>query len=333
MSDKLRHIKLRRLVDSPLEEKKNTMDDTDLAIISNLVSLREDDDKKEEKSKKKKKKKDKKKKKKKDKKEKVKKSKMHLDVLDIYSEKDNVSEEEKRDKLYQARFSSSLILLKDILKETNATIVENKQFLNDLKRGYIGEQRVKISPMAISTQMNAISQLINTKLAAIKQITDVNKSISDLELKKISSDLKAKADSGEAQEQNSKLIIDKMFDQLINFDMPEDPNIEKKESKKKKKKKEYDDIDDRIDDLIKSGDMEITDTDEAMKYETKGASVAIRMNNENENEWEFFAIDDEGEEIYDYPLPKKSVVGKVKFNDDFTKGKDELGQVYDVYLI
>ena len=335
--DKIRHVRVRRLVDSPLDDDEISarMTDDDLEILKSLTELGEKKKKKKDKDKKKKDKKDKKKKdkdKKKKKKDKIKKPKMHLDALDIYGENEE-NKREELDKLYQSRFSSSLLLLTDVLKETNDAILENKQILNDLKKGLVGDIHVKVSPMAISTQSNSVSQLINTKLAAIKQITDVNKSISDLELKKLSNDQKVKAQDKAVEEQDSRVLMDKVFDKLINFDMPEDPTIEEKKKKKKKKHKNYDSIDDRINDLVEEGEIEFTDTENALKYERDGGiEEAIRMNSKDPSDWEFVALDPEGNEVYDYPLPRKSNVGKVKFNDEYTSGKDLLGNKYNVYL-
>lgn len=339
----IRHIKVKRLIDSPLDNyEPANMTDIDLEIISSLVSLdkkkskksKDKDESKKKKDKDKKKKDKKKDKKKKKDKEKIKKPKMHIDALDIYGE-DEENRREELDKLYQSRFSSSLLLLTDILKETNDTILENKKFLNELKKGFIGDIRVKLSPMAISTQSNSISQLINTKLATVKQITDVNKAISDLELKKLSNDQKVKAADKSIEVQDSRILLDKVFDDLINFDMPEDPNVDKKKEKKKKKKKdkEYDSIDDRIDDLIKDGEIEFTDTENALKYEKDGGvEIAIRMNRNDESDWEFVALNPDGEEVFDYPLPRKSIVGTMKFDDEYITAKDMLGEKYNVYI-
>lgn len=329
--EKIRHVKVRRLIDSPLKEENAMMTDSDLEIINGLIAL--DSDKEEKKSKKEKKKKkkdkDKKKKKKKDK-EKKKKKNSNLDALNIYD--DEKPEVDPMGSLYKQRFSSSLILLRDLMKEIDDSIYDNKELLAQLKKGYIGDIRVKISPMAIASQNGSISQLINTKLATIKQITDVNKSISDLELKKMSNDQKVKANDPAAAGLSDKALIDKVFNDLINFDMPEDPTIEKKSKKKKKKEKEYDSIEDRLKDLEDSGEITFNENEEAVKYERMGVRVAIRMSI-NTNEWEFFAIDSNGDEVFDYPLPMKKNIGKVKFSEDFKTGKDELNNVYDVYLV
>lgn len=339
MGDKMRKVKVRRIVDSPLEDKKNTMDDRDLQLLSDFISLslpknKDKDDDKKDKKKKKKKDKDKKKKDKKDKKKKLKKNKMDLSALNIYEE-DDEEEAKKNDEFYQYRFRGSLILLKDILKEIDDNIFDNKKFLEDLKQGKIGDIRVKLSPMTISNQMSNVSGLISTKLNVVKQITDINKVISDFELKKATADGKEKKD--ESKEQNSKLIMDKMFDSLINFDMPEDPTITKKKKEKKEKKKnkddEYDNIDDRIDALIESGEMELTDNEQAFKYEADGGVEIAIEKSLNTGKWNFIALNGDGDEVGDYPLPSKSNVGTVKFSENGETAKDSLGQKYNVYLI
>lgn len=326
MGEKIKKVRVKRIIDSPLEDK-TTMDDNDINILNNLISLSKGGKKEKEKektSRKKEKKKDKKKNKKKDK---IKKPKLNLDALRIFDEDDEVKKD--NEEFYEQRFSSSLILLRDVLKEVNDNIVENKLYLNELKNGRIGDNRIKMSPMTISSQMTNIASLVNTKLSAIKQITDVNKSISDLELKKVNVD--QKINGTEDKEQNSKLMMDKVFDQLINFDMPDDPYIEQKTEKKKKNKK-YKNIDDRINQLEEKGELEFTDNEKAFKYEKDGVEVAIRKDFDK-GTWEFFAQNKKGDELFDYPLPDKKNVGRMKFDDKSDKAKDALGQTYNVYLI
>lgn len=369
MGDKIKIVKVRRLVDIPTKEKV-TMDDNDIDILNNLISLsskktkpnyydqNSDDDEDDDffgKKKKKDKKKDKKKKKKDKKKDKIKKPKLNLDKLKIFDdevEKDDVD-------FYEQRFSSSLVLLTDSLKEINDTIVDNKRYLNELKSGQIGEHRIKMSPMTIASQMGNIASLINTKLSAIKQITDVNKSISDLEIKKFNNDIKVNGGKKEGSETNTNLLMDQVFDKLINHNneikkaekelydeedddkkkskkkkekIKDDDDDNDKKSKKKKEKKEYDSIDDRINSLMESGELEFTDNESAFKYERDGVEIAIQKKLKT-SEWEFIALNSDGDELFDYPLPDKKNIGKVKFDEKSDTAKDALGQKYNVYYV
>lgn len=353
----------------------NSLSDDDLDIINSLTSIKnsnnKDDDyydinddeyedfnnqyrklrdrydnEYDELSPKKRKKLEKKMKKLEKKKNKIAKSKMDLSLINIYKEEDETEEEKSKRKniddedFYLERFSVQTALIKGLLQDIENDTIENKKFLKMLQDGNINGTRIKMSPMTITSQMGNINGLYSTKLAAIKHLFDVNKAISEFELKKLNMDEKKNDKKGG---NGGGLSMSKIFDQLLADDnyVPEDKDEQKekesegkKEKKKdKKKKKKYDSIDDRIKDLEESGEIEFSEYENAFKYEDLDVDIIVERSLSTD-EWRFVAIDKDGEEIYDYPVLKKSQIGRMTFSDkDKSKATDSLGAEYYVRYV
>lgn len=356
MEDKDRTVLHLRRKKSPLDNNTNSITDSDLDLIDRLINMNKRDETAKKKSKetkkdysydyydgddkknKKKKKKDKKKNKKDNKKKN--KSVLNLKALKIYEDEDDFDDSDKTkdgENFYEYRFNSSLILLRDLLKEINTTSDEAKDTLVDLKNGKIGNVAVRVTPMSISTQTSTVASLLSTKLSVLKEITSVNKTISEFELKKQSANEK-KSSAGKSTDETSKYMVDKMFTELLNTDIPldaisditDEQAIETTKKKGKKAKKRYKSLDDRINDLEDAGELEFTDNEKAFKYEVTGVNICIRKNLDT-GRWNFFAMDNNGEELADYPLPTKTITGRIKFDDKTETAKDEHNTIYDVY--
>lgn len=313
-------VEVYRKIKSPFDDIINEEDEeenisTDAEILKSLITNGGNDKKKKDKKKKKKKKK--------------KKNKLteKLKDFDIFEEeKEKVKKKSKDDDdFYEARFNGSLILLANLMTETNEATIRGKDYLEKLESG-----KVRTSPMAITNQMSNINSLLSTKLSIIKEINAVNKQISELELKK-SAAVEKSGKNKEAEEQNSKFVIDKMFDRLMDNDIPV-PKSDRAKSKKDKKKDISKDIDKRIKELEDEGEIEFSDTERAFKYENENVTVAIKKCKSN-GHWCFAAYTEDGDEIEDYPVLDKKNVGKVKFDDDKLIATDKLGNTYDVILV
>ena len=321
-------VKITRLVPSPLDEEnidRHKVMARDKNIIDSLLALSsKKKDTKDKKSKTKKKKKDKSKKKSKKKKKDL------IYTMDIYNENGPKAKDKNSEDFYEKRFNGSLVLLANLLTEVNEAMVENKDYLHEMRKG-----KVRSSPMAITSQMSNISSLLGSKLSVIKEITAVNTKISDLELKKSSADSKSSAKQ-EEQQSNSRFIMDQLFDKVVNSDAiihtKDDSKPSRGKAGTKKSKKQIDDeINARISQLEEDGELEFTDNELAFKYERDGVRIQIQKNMQNDR-WKFIAVNDEGDELYDYPVPDKKSVGKVEFDEYTMKAKDKLGNVYDVIL-
>ena len=216
------------------------------------------------------------------------------------------------------------------MKEIHDTTTDAKEFLDVMKKG-----KIRCSPTSIATQTSVISNLLSTKLSTIKEITAVNSKISELELKKMAADNKNGEKSGKAIEKDNNLIIDKIFTDILKTDShigPEyddEDDIDKYLSSDSNKKNKNKSIEDRIKELEESGDIEFTDTELAFKYESEDVRIVI-YKNMNNNRWKFEALNADGEELYDYPLPDKKKIGKVKFDMEKLIATDGLNRTYEV---
>lgn len=335
MADKIRKIKISRIVDSPLDtDYDDEPSSMDMEIMNRMLQLSnplsKDDNKK--KDKKKKKKKDKKKKGKKKDKDKKDSGKLDIANLNIFDDEIGPDGEKKKkskddEDYYETRYSGSLVLLGNLLQEVNGDRALSRKYLKDMMTG-----RVKASPMAISTQMSNNSNLLSTKLSIIKEINTVNTKISDLELKKVATDLRS-GKGKESEQMNAKQVMDGLFDRLMNVDeLPTDfENISKKMPSGKIPDDDID-IDERIRQLEAEGELEFNDSEKSFKYERSKVDIAIEKN-KNNGHWRFVALDADGDELFDYPLPNKRSVGGVTFDDQKMTAKDKLGNMYDVLLV
>lgn len=356
----IRKVKVKHIDNNPIPETLPSVyreeNDKDLDILNKLMYSSRKRDEKREKDKKEKKKKEKGQKKKGKKKEK--KSALaslhelggNIDIFGdgkgngspIVQKPDKTSEE-----FYEQRFDGSLALLRDLLRDVNHQTEDGKEFLQMLKQ--TPRQRGFLT--AITNQTSNIASLINTKLSVIKEITSVNKSISDLELKRM-----AKTGSGPGGvagpegENSDDFILDQMFTKLMSTDTP---TIETRKKKKKKKREEdpgfnmkvpdgeididdleeddFDDIlDERISQMMDEGEIVLTDNEKAFKYENdKSIRIVIRKNAKTQH-WEFEAVNGEDEILDDYPVPIKKAVGRMQFDNDKGIARDRLGNTYEV---
>ncbi|WP_171567705.1 hypothetical protein, partial [Brevibacillus sp. MCWH] len=66
-----------------------------------------------------------------------------------------------------------------------------------------------------------------------------------------------------------------------------------------------------------------------IQYENRGVKIYIKRCVDT-NEWEFIALDRDNQQVFDYPVPRKKDVGKVKFSEDGKYATDERGRMYKV---
>lgn len=330
-------IKINKLVDTPIESYRSKTNDDDMEILNGFLNLSSNNiNKKKSKKKKKKKKKGKKKKN-------INKiGDIDIDKLNLFDDDNDENKEKKKKKknsenYYEERFNGSLILLTNLMKEINKTSIDANEYLDKILKG-----KIKASPTAIATQTATVNSLFSTKLSTIKEITAINSKISDLELKRAAAEGKDK--SKKDKENDNSLIIDKMFSKLIDNDTKltvdddDDDDVDKyitssPSSKNKNKKKDVSKaIDERIKELEDSGEIEFTDNELAFKYENEDVQIVI-LKNVNNGRWKFAAYNSDGDELYDYPLPNKKSIGKVKFDMEKLVAKDGLNRQYDVIQV
>lgn len=296
-----------------------------LSINPMQLSINDSNSKKE-------KKKDKKKKKKKKKNKKDNEIRGFEDLHLFDNEKISPEEKKKQkenDDFYEYRFRGSLKLLTNLMQEINISTKDARDYLEKMKSG-----KVKASPNSITNQTSCISTLLANKLSTIKEITAVNSKISELELKKAAA-LEKSGKGKQDEEMNQKLLIDKMFDKILDSDATNIPEIndsyDELLSDGSKESEEFIEksIDERIQELEDSGELEFTETERAFKYEKDNVRVCVKKNINN-NRWEFVALNEDGDELFDYPLPNKKSIGRMKFDMDELKATDSMKREYDI---
>lgn len=372
--------------DEEHEERKKKKKDiyqesnaADLDVLDELINGSYYNKKSYEKKMKKDKKKEKKKNKKKEKKAKNK-GKGMLDLDEVVDSDLNQygqfkkKVERESDEFYEARFNSSLILLREVLQQVNDQIATTDLSLEDLKNS-----RARGSQTAMTAQTSNMASFLNLKLNVIKEITGINKTVSDFELKRLK-----ELGGADANGANEDYMMNEILKKVMNDDSigasdskpKKKKKKDKKEEKKEKKSKKdledaeyvnsiitgeteysYDDddeefgyvddeddddyevddeeidslLDDRIDELIEDGEIEFSETELAFKYEGNVRIVIVK--NPDNDRWRFAALDEDDEEIVDYPLPTKKAVGRVSFDREKGIAKDSLGKVYEIFYV
>lgn len=314
---------IRKDISSPFDDDDDNVNSTDMDILNQLISMSSNSSAKE-----KNKKKDKKPKKK-TKKDKGS-SRRDRNMFELFDESfngegDSITDTSKKaredEDFYEDRFKGSLLLLKGLMQEVNETTVDSKEHIKSMKKS----PSVRGSSMAIANQSGTVSTLLNTKLSIIKEITSVNKSISDLELKSLVQKNKVKTDEDKGKD--SSAYLDDMFERIMNNDIP---IPEADDYKMPKSSLSKDGLDARLDTLMGSGEIEFTDSENAFRYESNGGvEIAILYDTESKNKkWEFVALNQDGEELADYPLPSKKSCGRMEFDVANDMAKDKLANVY-----
>ena len=325
-------VKIRRIINSsPMESYTTEDNNDDMEILNGFLNISSKKNNAYDEDKEKKKKKKKRKKKGKKKKDPNKIGNIDIDKLNLFDDEEDKEKEDESDtdKIYEKRFNGSLILLTNLMKEINKVSIGANEFLDKMMKG-----KVRASPTAIANQTSTVNSLFSTKLSTIKEITAINSKISDLEIKRATAENKDKNKSND--ETNNALIIDKMFDKLMMSESkigPDYDDIDDSDDKiltsKKDKKKKSKSINQRIKELQESGEITFSDSELAFRYEKDNVRIVI-YKNVNTGRWKFVAINEDGDELYDYPLPDKKNIGKVKLDMESLIAKDGLGREYQI---
>ena len=273
-------------------------------------------------------------------------------ILDIRSddENENIIKEQKKgykklkknENEYKKEFAEELTLLYSLLDETS-------KFGKDLEKELSSIKGTKTR--GISKYTNDLAELVLTtkqnKLNILKEITSVKKTIADLKIK-----VDAKSKDKEGGGNNPEHLASAYFKNILNHgrgnfisslsnsSVSDDDNdgdtygsfIEKMEiARKQSEESEEDKFNQFMIDRLNS--MENPYRSEAgtkyIEYENFGVKLYVKKCIDT-GEWEFIAIDKNGRQIYDYPLPSKRDAGRMKFSDDGAYATDSKGRIYNV---
>lgn len=251
----------------------------------------------------------------------------------------NYSNLKKEENPYKQEFAEELTLLYDLLEElTNYTKKLEKKYdvLDGAKTRGISKYTMDLA--------TSILQGKTSKLQVIKEIASVKKTIADLKLKL---DAKSKDNSSSM---NADTLAASYLQNIIkhgrtsfvdalskggtqNYDDTPDVDIEGWDtSGVLGEALQYDKYQDMIEERLSSETNRYRDSEDGdtyIRYENLGVKLYIKRCIDS-GEWDIIALDKNKQQIFDYPIPDKDSLGKMKFSDDGTYASDKFGRSYKV---
>lgn len=219
---------------------------------------------------------------------------------------------------FKKEFAEELTLLYNLLSDYN-------KFDRVLTKKF--DQMDGSKSRGVSKYMNdLIISMLNcksNKLQTIGKISDLKRTIADLHLKD-----QRQNKTVEAGTNSPEMVAAQFMNQILsggrnNF-LTNLSNIPFNNTGT-----DMSEVDDSIDDVFDNLNFRDPEQDKYVQYEHLNPSIIIKRDADT-SDWEFVAIDKYGNDIPDYPLPKKSAVGTVTFSDDGLSATDSVGGSYKV---
>lgn len=239
---------------------------------------------------------------------------------DVFNPDDKKKKKKKKNKNeptdYEKKFEPEAALLKSLL-------IDQNKFVDSLQREYDFLKNNKSTSRGINKNItDLISNITNARNLSMQLIdknTALKKTIADLTMKE-RKELFANQ-LGDAENLNDfastylKQIISERHQVMsaTNSDISDYSTDEMASA--------------ITDALLNSDDLEerTDETRKYLEYENKNVKIYVFMNTSDESDYDYVAIDDEGEEVPDYPLPFK---GKLTVNRSTNMATDVYGQKY-----
>lgn len=254
----------------------------------------------------------------------------------IKDEKEGYKKKKKDKNEYKKEFAEELTLLYTLLDETN-------KFSKELEKKYKDTTGQKVR--GISKYTTDLAQAVlsskQSKLAILKEIAGIKKTIADLSIKEGKT---SKAEDGLAKSPEYlassyfKNVLSHGRSDFINRLTSEDDDYEKPnfssmiENSRNNSRSDDEELMQRLQDRLFNSDVSDIRSDAGSKYiEYENRDVKIYVKKcVDTGEWEFIAIDKYNEVVEDYPLPTKREAGRMKFSDDGTYCTDSRSRMYKV---
>ena len=237
-----------------------------------------------------------------------------LELFDVKAAK------KKKKKNIEAKFAPQLTQLRKVLKDVEMTVSDANEIFQKMKGNgrYIGKNLVDL--------ISAINSTNNTRASILREISNINKTIIDLQLKETKK--KGDNDKNKGAEEFGTEFFSRMFngsnrkslkeqakDFYNNQAFDEDFNEED----------EYDYINERLQDESTRS----SDGDKYIEYEHLAPQDCILYH--SDGTWEPAAIDKTGALMDDdYPVLTKDDLGDVRFNLEDHKATDSTGRTFKV---
>lgn len=233
---------------------------------------------------------------------------------------------------YKKEFAEELTILYALLEETDKfgkSLEKKWKVLDEQKTRGVSKFMTELAQSNLSAK--------SAKLAIVKEIASIKKTIADLKIKKDKDDSKNKEESG-----NNEALANRYFSQIMKHgraDFIETLNTPTTFGVDNFNADDYraaamdimdDDIESIVAERISAGEYSrSTAGDKYIEYENRGVKIYVNKCIDT-GEWEFIAIDRYGERIDDYPLPSKRDAGRMRFSEDGTYATDSRGRQYSV---
>lgn len=237
---------------------------------------------------------------------------------------------------YKKEFAEEMTMLNDLLEEAN-------KFSKKLDKKYDAIEGSKTKGMSKYTNdlIQSILTAKSTKLQIVKEMTSLKKTIIDLQIKE------GKRLGAEDGDESITSSANSYFREIMKvgrkdfIDTLEDfrPSVSTSDSileeieYANKMSEQNNELNERIAKrLEENGTNRSEEGSKYILYENMNVELKIKFNVMN-NEWKVVAINDQGQEIMDYPTPTKADLGKVKFSSDNKFATDKYGRSYKVIEI
>lgn len=241
----------------------------------------------------------------------------------------------KNDKTFKKDFAEELTILYNLLDESTKLSKDMEKDYNGLKGGKV---------RGISKYINDLGALVlnskQSRLAIVKEITNIKKTIADLDLKLNKIENNGKGKEGES---SPELYSAAYLKNILNYGRQDfinkckgdiqDDSMDMVEKIRTyglpPSDEEYDFYADEIEDRLSKSDYRSEESNKYIEYENRNVTISIKKCVDT-GEWEFVALDKNNTQIYDYPLPSKRSAGRMKFSNDGRYATDSQGIMYNV---
>lgn len=238
---------------------------------------------------------------------------------------------------FKKEFAEELTMLYDLLDEVNKF---SKKL--DKKFDALDGSKAKGTSKYLNDLIESVLSSKTTKLQILKEIAGLKKTIQDL---KIKSDGKKPMNEGNGSLESSanmyfKNIMNVGRNNFIrNFDYDDDNTLSSSEYSSNDDIEyanslpdAHSNVQERIAERLEKEhfdnfDRRSEDADKYIMYENMQVELVIKFNVMT-NDWEMIAIDKNGQQIFDYPIPTRKELGKVKFSADHKYATDQYGRSY-----
>lgn len=268
-----------------------------------------------------------------------------MSLVDLYEEAEASIEEgiideqkqsyeklKKQDNPYKKEFAEELTILYNLLDEYN-------KFSKKIEKDFDAINGSKTRGMSKYTNdlLASVLNAKNGKLAVIKEIASLKKTIADLKIKEDSK--KDKAEN--SQQQGTEFLAASYFKNIMNYGRKNfisditNRNLNDSDEYDKNVFGAYNTDDEDFDSLLEErlgseeNPFRTNDGSKFIEYENRGVKIFVKRCIDT-GDWEFIALDRDQQQILDYPVPDRKKVGKVKFSEDGSYATDERGRSYKV---